>query len=148
VLFGLDRCEALEGEPEVPSVKELLQAVAERTVKVLRSYDAVGHTSGGEFLLVLPGCTMVDARAMAERLRRNIFSAPFKIAGDAIFLSACFGVATSLGRSPVVVLREAEQALEWARSAGAASIECFSERSLRASVTFSQPGQNSELPLW
>jgi two-component system cell cycle response regulator len=147
VLFGLEGREALEGEPETLLAKEMLRAVAERTARVLRSYDTVGYMSGGEFLLVLPGCTMVDARAMAERLRENIFSAPFKVAGNAILLSACFGVATSLGRSPVVVLREAELALEWARTLGGSAIECFSERSLRAAVAYRQPGQNRELLL-
>jgi diguanylate cyclase (GGDEF)-like protein len=147
ILFGLEGREALESEPEALLAKEMLRAVAERTARVLRSYDAVGYMSGGEFLLVLPGCTMVDARAMAERLQENIFSAPFKVAGNAILLSACFGVATSLGRSPVVVLREAEQALEWARTPGGSAIECFSERSLRAVVTYRQPGQNRELLL-
>jgi len=148
VLFGLDGREAPEDEPGAGTAKALFHAVAERTARVLRSYDAVGCTSGGRFLLVLPGCTMADARAMAERLKMIIFSAPFKAAGGAILLSASFGVAASLGRSPVVVLREAEQALEWARSVGAATIECFSERQLRAAVTYSRPGQNGEFPLW
>ncbi|MDR3725250.1 MAG: response regulator [Terracidiphilus sp.] len=148
VLFGLRSNEALAGEQDALLAKEIDRAVAERTARVLRSYDALGCMSGGDFLLVLPGCSMVDARTMAERLQSNIFSSPFKIAGSPVFLSACFGVATSLGRSPVVVLREAEQALEWARTSGGSAIEFFSERQLRSAVGYSQPGQNGEPPLW
>jgi len=74
--------------------------------------------------MALPGCTSINAVMMAERLRMDVFSAPFRINGDAIRLSACFGVASSLGRSPVVVLREAEQALLVAKATGPESIQC------------------------
>jgi hypothetical protein len=50
---------------------------------------------------------------------------PYQVAGEVIRLSACYGIAASHGRSPVVVLREAEKALEWARAAGPETIQCF-----------------------
>ena len=66
---------------------------------------------------------------MAERLR-EIFSVPFEVLGKSIRLSACFGIADSLGRSPVVVLREAEQALACARTAGPEAIHWFDDPQL------------------
>jgi len=67
--------------------------------------------------------------------------------GESIRLSACFGVALSMGRSPVVVLREAEQALQWAKASGPESIEYFGEahRPPRAPVTYLSPTSGDEL---
>ena len=55
---------------------------------------------------------------LAEHLRHDVFSLPFRAAEQTIRLSACFGIASSHGRSPVVVLHEAEQALQDAKTAG------------------------------
>ena len=64
---------------------------------------------------------------LAERLRVDVFSQPFQLPGKQIQLSACFGIASSNGRSPVVVLREAEKALCAAKDQGTGSIHCFGE---------------------
>ena len=101
--------------------------VAARTAHLLRSYDVLGRPGMDELLVVLPGCGINNAMMLAERLRLDVFSVPFHVGGEAIRLSACFGLAVSNGRSPVVVLREAEQALERAREAGPESIECFGD---------------------
>lgn len=103
----------------------LLCQVAERTTRLLRSYDLLGRMGKDEFLAVLPGCDTANAAMLAERLRAEVYAVPFRAAGEAIRLSACFGIATSEGRSPVVVLREAEQALEQAKKAGPESMQCF-----------------------
>lgn len=104
---------------------ELLRQVAARTARLLRSYDLLGRPGKDEFLLVLPGCGPKNATVLAERLRTDVFSVPFRSSGDLIRLSACFGIASSRGRSPVVVMREAEQALANAREAGPEMIQCF-----------------------
>ena len=74
----------------------------------MRSYDVLGRPGMDEFLVVLPGCSATNAMMLAERLRMDVFSLPFHVAGESIRLSACFGLASSIGRSPVVVLREGE----------------------------------------
>ena len=106
---------------------ELLCQVAGRVARLLRSYDLLGRPGKDEFLAVMPGCSAVNAMQLAERTRAEVFATPFRVGGEAIRLSACFGIATSLGRSPVVVLREAETALGWARTAGPESIQCFGD---------------------
>ena len=129
---------------------QLLCLIVARTARLLRSYDLLGRAGKDEFLMALPGCTTTNAVMMAERLRMDAFSAPFHINGDAIRLSACFGIATSLGRSPVVVLREAEQALQMAKATGPESIQCagdFPEPSA-APVAFLSPGSSDELLAW
>ena len=100
--------------------------------------------------MALPGCTSINAVMMAERLRMDVFSAPFHMNGDAIRLSACFGVASSLGRSPVVVLREAEQALLVAKTTGPESIQCAGDfpEPQPAPVAFLSPTSGDELLAW
>jgi diguanylate cyclase (GGDEF)-like protein len=129
---------------------ELLRHVVARTSRLLRSYDLLARAGGDEFLMALPGCTSINAVMMAERLRMDVFSEPFRMNGDAIRLSACFGVASSLGRSPVVVLREAEQALLVARASGPESIECAGDfpEPQAAPVAFLSPTSGDELLAW
>jgi len=129
---------------------ELLCKVVERTSRILRSYDVLGRPGKDEFLLMLPGCTTVNAVMLAERLRLDVFSNPFRVGSDCIRLSACFGVASSMGRSPVVVLREAEQALQWAKEAGPESIEYFGDtsRPAHAPLTYLSPSSGDELLAW
>ncbi|MGA3159775.1 MAG: diguanylate cyclase [Terracidiphilus sp.] len=129
---------------------ELLCQVAARTARLLRSYDLLGRAGKDEFLIALPGCSSVNAVMMAERLRMDVFSAPFRINGEAVRLSACFGIAASMGRSPVVVLREAEQALLVAKAAGPESIQCagdFPEPNA-APVAFLSASSDDELLAW
>jgi GGDEF domain-containing protein len=87
---------------------------------------------------------------LAERLRLDVFNSPFRVIGEAIRLSACFGIASSHGRSPVVVLREAEQALLCAKTDGPESIQTFndSQRPSAAPVTFLSPTSGDELLAW
>ena len=128
----------------------LLCAVAGRSARALRSYDLIGRVGKDEFLIALPGCTCVNAVMMAERLRVEVFCEPFHAAGETMRLSACFGVSSSAGRSPLVVLREAEQALARARISGPESIECFTEcgEPAPAPVTFYSPASGDELLAW
>jgi len=124
--------------------------VAGRTAAQLRSYDVLGRPGMDEFLIALPLCAPLNAMSLAERLRSAVFSTPFHVSGEAIRLSACFGIAVSHGRSPVVVLREAEKALEWAKAAGPESIQCFGSPSqpLPSPVTFLSATSGEELLGW
>jgi diguanylate cyclase (GGDEF)-like protein len=126
ILFDIDDFGHWNSRLGAEACDDLLREVTARTSRILRSYDLFGRPGKDEFLVGLPGCTQAHAAMMAERLR-GIFSAPFEVAGKAIRLSACFGIADSLGRSPVVVLREAEQALQCARTAGPESIHWFDD---------------------
>lgn len=109
-----------------------LREVSARVARLLRSYDLLGRTGADEFLLALPGCGTVNASMLAERLQIEVFGEPFTAivgAGEAVSvqLTASFGIAASRGRSPVVVLREAEQTMAVARQAGPDTIRCSGE---------------------
>jgi len=126
---------------------DLLCQVVGRTARLLRSYDLLGRPGMDEFLVALPGCGVANAAMLAERLRIEVFGEPFQVDGESVRLSACFGIACSQGRSPVVVLREAEEALARAKRGGPESILCFGERlcAAHAAVSFLSPSSGDKL---
>lgn len=150
ILFDIDDFGHWNERLGAEACDDLLRKVVERCTRLLRSYDVLGRPGKDEFLLLLPGCATSSAMLLAERLRMDIFSVPFRTGGESIRLSACFGVASSMGRSPVVVLREAEQALQWAKEEGPESIEYFgdSKRPEHAPVTYLSPSSGDELLAW
>lgn len=134
LLFDLDDFDHWSARLGQEACDQLLWLVAARTTRLLRSYDLLGRTGEDEFLAALPGCGTENAIVLAERLRSDVFGVPFHLDDKPIHLSACFGIASSQGRSPVVVLREAEEALRSAKAAGAGSIQAWSELELSISV--------------
>jgi two-component system, cell cycle response regulator len=125
VLFDIDDFGHWNSRLGPAACDELLCQVARRTGSLLRSYDLLGRLGQDEFLVALPSCALACAITLTERLRREVFAVPFHAGDQAFRLSACYGLAASQGRSPVVVLREAEKALQWARAAGPETIQCF-----------------------
>jgi len=136
--LGLDLCD------------ELLRQVTLRVNRLLRSYDLFGRLGMDEFLIALPGCNLANGVLFVERVRADVFSIPFHVGSESIRLSASFGMASSHGRSPVVVLREAEEALHCARTAGPESIQIYGEslRPAHAPVTYLSPSTGDELIAW
>jgi diguanylate cyclase (GGDEF)-like protein len=137
VLFAIDDFAYWTSDLGRDGCDRLLREVAVRTGRMLRSYDLLGRTGEDEFLLGLPGCSTINAVAMAERMRTEVFGEPFAVWDGnhkplQVRLTACFGVASSRGRSPVVVLREAEQTLALCRRSGPDAIRCAGESPLQA----------------
>jgi two-component system cell cycle response regulator len=150
ILFDLDDFGHWNSRLGGEACDEMLCQVAARTARLLRSYDLVGRMGKDEFLVALPGCATANAEMLAERLRLEVFSSPFRVHGDSIRLSACFGIASSQGRSPVVVLREAEQALQCAKRTGPEAIQCFGTpaQPSPAPVSFLCATSGDELLAW
>lgn len=150
VLFDIDDFGHWNERLGTEACDELLCQVVHRTSRLMRSYDFLGRSGKDEFLVALPGCSPVNAVMLAERIRLEVFSSPYHVVGESIRLSACFGIATSQGRSPVVVLREAEQALQLAKASGPETIECFSNSVFPppAPVTFLSQVSGDELLAW
>jgi diguanylate cyclase (GGDEF)-like protein len=150
VLLDIDDFGHWNSRLGVDACDELLCQVASRTGTLLRSYDLLGRPGLDEFLIGLPSCSTANALTLTERLRTEVFAVPFRVSGESIRLSACFGVAASRGRSPVVVLREAERALEWAKAAGPESIQCYGGQAHPdpSPVTFLSATSGDELLAW
>jgi diguanylate cyclase (GGDEF)-like protein len=125
VLFEIDDFDHWRSRLSAKPCDDLLRAIVERCTRLLRSYDTFGRTGDHEFLLILPGCSSINATMLAERVRMDVFAYPIPSDGESLRLSARFGIASSQGRSPMVVLREAEMALHRAQESGPESIQCF-----------------------
>jgi two-component system, cell cycle response regulator len=96
----------------------ILRELAKRFRRFMRSYDLIGRCGEDEFLIGLPGCVSEEAFALAQRVKRMILHRPFSVGGNMLTLTASAGISHSRGRSPLVVLREAEQALASAKLSG------------------------------
>jgi two-component system, cell cycle response regulator len=137
VVFDLDDFGHHNRELGQEAGDQLLTQVAKRAQRTLRTYDVLGRLGRDEFLLALPGCSVINAVLLAERLKMDAFGETFWVKNARmdiaeVRLSACFGITSSRGRSPVVVLREAEQTLGYAKQMGPDSMRCSSDSPLSA----------------
>lgn len=122
ILFDLDDFGHWNARLGTQACDAILVQSVERIQRLLRSYDVLGRMGSDDFLALLPGCSPINAVQLSERIRDS-FAEPFHVEGMAVRLSACFGVAASQGRSPVVLLRELEGALALARESGPETIQ-------------------------
>lgn len=129
---------------------ELLRQVVVRASRLLRRYDLIGRPGKDEFLLVLPNCGVSSTVLLADRLRVEVFCEPFRVNGESIRLSACFGIASSNGIAAGELLLEAEQALVCAKDTGPESIQCFGENLAHevSPVTFLSAESGETLLAW
>lgn len=118
ILLDLDRFSGVNLDYGYSTGDKILRELAARFRRFLRSYDLIGRYGEDEFLIALPGCTIEQALFMAQRLRKSVLGRPFSAGADMLGLTASMGIAQSRGRSPLVVLREAERALADAKLAG------------------------------
>ena len=106
---------------------QLLVDVGLRLVSQLRSTDLVARLGGDEFLIILDGATEeTSIGILAERIL-GVFSEPFRLEGNEIYLAASLGIAITPDDSgdPHVLLRSADAAMYKAKSAGGASFQFF-----------------------
>jgi len=125
LLLDLDDFSRINHDYGYEAGDRVLTELANRFRRQLRSYDLVGRCGEDEFLLALPGCTRDHAMSLVQRVREGILARPFAVSGEASTLTASFGVAGSSGRSPLVVLREAERALAEAKLDGKNCARCY-----------------------
>jgi diguanylate cyclase (GGDEF)-like protein len=137
IVFKLDET-ACFGSREAISV---LGELAERMQRLLRSYDIFGRIAEITFALGLPGCALANAVSLAHRIRAEVFSMPYRVSGASLQLTASFGVAPSLGRSPLIVLREAIQAMQSATCTGSGEIQAS-----RLSPPLQRPAESQPAP--
>jgi diguanylate cyclase (GGDEF)-like protein/PAS domain S-box-containing protein len=96
---------------------QLLKAVAQRLVGIMRGGDTVGRTSGDEFAILCeaiePDKTAVDA--LASRVL-EAFGEPFAVGGEEVYLVASVGAAWASDEQPAAaLLARAAAALQTAK---------------------------------
>ncbi len=72
----------------------VIREVAARLARGIRTEDVVGRWGGEEFLVVARDISVDGAAQLAERLRRTVSAHPVTDGGQAIEVSASFGVAS------------------------------------------------------
>ena len=148
IKLGIVAWDGGRSEPGDPAFDGGLQETVGRITPLLRCYDAVGQMADQEFLLVLPGCSSFNARTLAERLRDEVFASTAAGCAAETQFQPCFGVASSDGRSPFVVLREVDMALLSARADGAGAIRCIAAREEIDPTAFVSPALHDEVLHW
>lgn len=101
---------------------EVLVAFARMLFRSCRFEDTVCRYGGEEFLVLLPGATLVDARAIAERLREN--TEQISIPGLEERIRASFGVAEFLADETLEeLISRTDKALYKAKAKGRNRVE-------------------------
>jgi len=98
---------------------EVLREFAYILQKDLRMTDIVSRYGGEEFAILLPGLTLKEAVAVAERLRRRVEEMVVRWGDDVIKITASFGVAeVKDGDRPETIIQRADEALYLAKLDG------------------------------
>jgi len=108
-----DRCGHAAGD-------EVLTVVARRCQSELRSIDVLGRYGGDELVALLPDAGMVDAVAVAERVRRAVADEPVVTDVGELEVNVSVGVATAASGATSLraLLAQADAALYAAKANG------------------------------
>ncbi|MFO7695499.1 MAG: diguanylate cyclase [Vicinamibacterales bacterium] len=107
----------------------VVRATAETMTALLRPYDGIGRCGGDEFLVILPGCDVGQASALAERLRAGISANPVDTPDGLVSITTSIGVAVcqdGAAITPDGLVRAADAALYRAKRLGANRVEVAS----------------------
>ncbi|HEY4587467.1 MAG TPA: PleD family two-component system response regulator [Brevundimonas sp.] len=100
---------------------EVLKEFSVRLATNVRAVDLPCRLGGEEFVVVMPGTSLDDAHRIAERIRRDVGSSPFRMkGGDVLNVTVSVGVAVSLDLddSPEALLKRADEGVYEAKAQG------------------------------
>jgi diguanylate cyclase (GGDEF)-like protein len=120
VLCDLDHFKSINDKFGHAAGDHVLRQAVQACRAHLRSSDLFGRFGGEEFCILLPGCSLADARQRCEQLRISIATIATGAGNDASSVSASFGVANtgSSGFELRQLLAHADAALYQAKYAG------------------------------
>ncbi|MCA0042996.1 diguanylate cyclase [Celeribacter litoreus] len=97
MLIDLDRFKSVNDRYGHSTGDAVLIEVAHRLRDNLRGMDLIARFGGEEFLVCLPCTTLMEARAVAERLRNEIFAIPVAHAPDGTPVSVSASIGLVMG---------------------------------------------------
>lgn len=100
---------------------EVLTEFAVRLATNVRAVDLPCRIGGEEFVVVMPDTRLEDALRIADRIRRDVAAAPFRVMGsEHLSVTASVGVAASTGDgdTPEALLKRADEGVYEAKSRG------------------------------
>jgi len=120
VFFDLDRFKTVNDTYGHAVGSALLRHVGQIMKTCIRDTDRAVRYGGDEFCMVMPETPKAGALVMADRVRTGLSSTPYLTEGNAISVTASFGVATfpADGADGAAVLGAADQAMYVAKSGG------------------------------
>ncbi len=120
VIFDIDHFKLVNDTHGHAVGDAVLQELAARVNRNLRSFDTVARYGGEEFVVVMPDTELTVAAVVAERLRGFIADEPFKAEGLSLPVTVSIGVTASHGGTDSVatMLKRADDALYEAKRTG------------------------------
>jgi len=100
---------------------EVLREFAVRVATNVRAVDLPCRLGGEEFVVVMPDTPLEAAVSIAERIRRDVEGAPFRLAGgEGLNVTISIGVACSAGNgdAPDALLKRADEGVYEAKARG------------------------------
>ncbi len=105
----------------------VLFGLADRLADNVRRSDMLGRIGGEEFAVCMPGVSLRDAKALAERLRRTVTAAPFDTPTGPVPITVSIGVAAfKAGDSVADLMKRADTAMYAAKRAGRDRVKAHS----------------------
>ena len=117
-IFDLDRFKHVNDTFGHQAGDAALRHVAAIVSSSLRQTDLLGRYGGEEFVVVMPGAGVEDARVAAERLRMRIASEPASFGRIQIPITASVGIAFGAREDLETLLSRADTALYRAKDGG------------------------------
>jgi diguanylate cyclase (GGDEF)-like protein len=103
----------------------------------IRSGDLAFRYGGEEFVLALPGTTLVIGLAIAERLRQKVADWSFEHASGRIPVTISIGMSQKrLGMSSQTVFEQADSSLYHAKQSGRNNVQTYVKPATEASVNY------------
>ena len=101
---------------------EVLREFAVRLATNVRAVDLPCRMGGEEFVVVMPGAALEDAHRVAERIRRDVAAAPFRVMSgkELLNVTISIGVAATNGAAdtPDALLKRADEGVYEAKASG------------------------------
>ena len=145
IMFDLDHFKDVNDRYGHLCGDAVLSAVGKRMKEVLRGSDLKCRFGGEEFLVLLPETPLHGARRVADTLRREIAERPVPWAGEALTITASFGLAQTLPGEVNVqaVIARADQALYRAKDDGRNCVRIAAESAILVAEETARPNRVS-----
>jgi diguanylate cyclase (GGDEF)-like protein len=124
IMADVDHFKSVNDTHGHPAGDAVLRAMAKEVGSVLRPYDSLGRYGGEEFLIVAPGCGLLETAELAERVRAHIQNHVTVVKGRPLTVTLSLGIATgSLSSDLDRLLHAADETLYAAKNRGRNRVE-------------------------
>lgn len=149
IMIDVDHFRSFNEEEGHDAGDEVLKLVSEALRSCLRPYDLAGRYGGEEFTVIMPGCSMANTLATAERMRQKVEALPYVTrAGRERHVTISLGCAVFpvTASDPASIIKAADLALYEAKRGGRNQTSSF-QGEFKGHSGHQQP-QLDKVPTW